>query len=189
MTTSQRRQRDVVDLLLGQHKEIQRLFGKLAKARGTQKRQAFEDLVRLLAVHETAEEELVHPLARTKIPNGKRVIDARLKEEDSAKRTLAELYDLGVDHPDFDARLAALATEVLEHAAKEERLEFPQLRDRLDEPERRRMALMVQAAEAVAPTRPHPEVGESVTANLLAGPALAIFDRARDAVRDWRKSH
>jgi hypothetical protein len=41
----------------------------------------------------------------------------------------------------------------------------------------------------VAPTRPHPTAGESATANLIAGPPAALFDRMRDAVRDWRQSH
>ncbi|WP_228782529.1 hypothetical protein [Nocardia abscessus] len=45
------------------------------------------------------------------------------------------------------------------------------------------MAGSVRAAEAVAPTRPHPHAGESAAANLLAGPPLALFDRARD----WRQ--
>jgi hypothetical protein len=49
-----------------------------------------------------------------------------------------------------------------------------------------RMAGALKAAEAIAPTRPHPMVGESGMANLMAGPPLAMFDRARDAVRDWQ---
>jgi hypothetical protein len=51
-----------------------------------------------------------------------------------------------------------------------------------------RMAGAVQAAEKLAPTRPHPKAGESAAANLLAGPPMALFDRLRDAVRDWRES-
>jgi hypothetical protein len=63
----------------------------------------FEDLVRLLAVHETAEEEAVHPTARRKLDHGEEAVENRLYEEDEAKRALAELYDLGVEHPEFDA--------------------------------------------------------------------------------------
>ncbi|MEV6099814.1 hypothetical protein [Nocardia sp. NPDC051981] len=44
-----------------------------------------------------------------------------------------------------------------------------------------------ECAEALAPTRPHPEVGVSLAANLLVGPPLAVFDRIRDAVREWRR--
>ncbi|WP_433756832.1 hypothetical protein [Nocardia sp. CA-135398] len=45
----------------------------------------------------------------------------------------------------------------------------------------------VRLAEAVAPTRPHPKTSESAVANLSAGPPLAIFDQARDAVRYRRR--
>jgi hypothetical protein len=49
-------------------------------------------------------------------------------EEDQAKQELAALYDLGVEHPDFDARLARFADAVIEHASHEELQEFPSLR-------------------------------------------------------------
>jgi hemerythrin superfamily protein len=186
MTTTQTR--DVVDLLLDQHNEIRRLFSQVGSARGTQKRELFEDLVRLLAVHESAEEIVVHPTARGKFARGEQVVEMREHEEDQAKHALAALYDMGVDHPEFDAKLAKVAEAVEEHATREETEEFPPLRENTSVDQLRRMAGALQAAEAVAPTRPHPKSGESGVANLLAGPPLAIFDRARDAVRDWRQS-
>jgi hypothetical protein len=178
-------EQDVVDLLIEQHNQIKTLFGQVAAAHGDQKRELFEDLVRLLAVHESAEEEVVHPAARRKIDDGDDIVDSRLEEEGQAKHALADLYDLGVDHPEFDSRLKMLASEVIRHATNEESEEFSRLRDVFKPAELRRMAGAVKAAEALAPTRPHPMAGESATANLLAGPPLAVFDRARDAVRDW----
>jgi hemerythrin superfamily protein len=182
------RQQDVVDLLLSQHDQIKSLFSQVGAAHGKQKRELFENLVRLLAVHESAEEEVVHPTARRTIDGGDRVVDQRLQEEDEAKHALAELYDLGVDHPDFDGKLTTLAEAVIEHATHEETEEFRYLRANLAPDRLRRMAAAVQAAEAVAPTRPHPAGGESAVANLIVGPPAAIFDRVRDAVRDWRKA-
>jgi hypothetical protein len=46
--------------------------------RGQQRRDSWFELVPLLSVHETAEEELVHPLARASIDSGDAVVDARL---------------------------------------------------------------------------------------------------------------
>jgi hemerythrin superfamily protein len=187
VTTTQ--DQDVVDLLLAQHNEIKALFQQVAMATGTQKRDLFEQLVRLLAVHESAEEEVVHPAARRKANAADAVVDARLREEDEAKHALADLYDMGVDHPQFDSKLDTLAGAVLDHAEHEEHDEFPYLRQNLDAEARRRMAGAVRAAEATAPTRPHPASGESAPANMLAGPPMAVFDRMRDAVRDWSRSH
>jgi hypothetical protein len=177
----------VVDLLLEQHDQIKSLFNQLETAQGSMKRELFEDLVRLLAVHESAEEEVVHPFARRKLEGGDQVVEQRLHEENEAKHALAELYGMGVDNPDFDRELAMLATAVIEHATREENEEFLHLRRAVDADRLRRMAGALRAAEATAPTRPHPSTPESATANILAGPPLAMFDRARDAVRDWRQ--
>jgi hemerythrin superfamily protein len=183
------KQHDVVDLLREQHSQIKSLFNRVAgEPQGRQKRELFEDLVRLLAVHETAEEEVVHPIARRRIDSGEQVVENRRREEDQAKRELAELYDMGVDHPQFNARLAKLSDAVTQHADREEAEEFRSLRQQVPQEQLQRMAEAVRAAERMAPTRPHPHGGESAPANLLAGPPLAIFDRMRDAVRDWRET-
>jgi hemerythrin superfamily protein len=187
VTTTQ--EQDVVDLLLEQHDQIRSLFSQVQSAQGTTKRELFEDLVRLLAIHESAEEEIVHPFARRKLEGGDQVVDARLHEEDEAKHVLAELYDLGVDHPEFDMKFAALAMSVTEHATHEENEEFLHLRQMVEPDKLRRMAGALRAAEATAPTRPHPNAPESATGNILAGPPLAIFDRMRDTMRDWRQDH
>lgn len=49
------------------------------------------------------------------------------------------------------------------------------------------MAKAVKAAEAMAPTRPHPGV-ESATANVALGPVAALMDRTKDAVRKAMKN-
>lgn len=184
-----KKQQDVVDVLLDQHTQIKSLFSRVAnEPQGAQKRELFQDLVRLLAVHETAEEEVVHPIARRKIDSGEQVVDSRRKEEDQAKRELAQLYDMGVDHPEFNAKLAKLSEAVIQHADREEAEEFQALRRQVPQEQLVRMAGAVRAAEKTAPTRPHPHSGESAAANLMAGPPLAIFDRIRDAVRDWRET-
>jgi hypothetical protein len=44
------------------------------------------------------------------------------------------------------------------------------------------MTTAVRAAEAIAPTRPHPGV-ESPMKNLAVGPFASLLDRARDAIQ------
>jgi hemerythrin superfamily protein len=180
---------DVVDVLVDQHNEIKRLFRELKSAKGERKEELFEDLVRLLSVHETAEEEVVHPIARRKIDHGADVVDSRLHEEQESKHALAELYDIGVDSPEFDRKLSALADLVIRHSDQEEESEFKYLRKNVPAEQLRGMAVAVKAAEAIAPTRPHPGVGQSAIANILAGPPMAVLDRIQDRLHDWRKSH
>lgn len=173
---------DVVTLLMAQHSAIRNLFAEVKHAQGEAKRDAFEQLVRLLAVHETAEEEVVHPLSRS-APGGSGVVDDRLTEEHQAKQKLQRLEEIGPDGDGFDELLEELRLEVLEHARAEERYEFMQLRHRASPERLSALATMVRAAEATAPTHPHPGV-ESATANLAVGPFAAVVDRVRDAMRN-----
>jgi hemerythrin superfamily protein len=174
---------DVVDLLLTQHARIEEQFLLVVGSAGAQRQEAFDTLVRMLAVHETAEEEVIHPLSRTIDPHGGGVVDDRLKEEQQAKELLVALRDADVDSEGFEVSLLMLRTAVLTHARHEERYEFPQLRAKVPGERLRALASVVRAAEAAAPTRPHPGV-ESATANLVAGPALAVVDRIRDLARE-----
>ncbi|MET8280383.1 hemerythrin domain-containing protein [Micromonospora sp. NPDC005174] len=174
---------DVVDLLLAQHAQVEQLFLLVIGGTGDTRRDAFDDLVKLLAVHETAEEEVVHPLART-LPGGggDAMVDDRLDEERQAKETLKTLIDGGVDADGFDTGIILLRDAVLTHARYEERYEFPLLRQHVPADRLRSLATAVRGAQATAPTRPHPSA-QSATGNLAAGPALAIIDRVRDALR------
>ncbi|WP_307813204.1 hemerythrin domain-containing protein [Micromonospora luteifusca] len=72
------------------------------------RRDAFDDLVKLLGAHETAEEEVVHPLARS-LPGsgGDAMVDDRLEEERQAKETLRTLIAGGVDADGFDTGINA----------------------------------------------------------------------------------
>ncbi|MBT2529976.1 hemerythrin domain-containing protein [Streptomyces sp. ISL-99] len=173
---------DVVALLMRQHGDIRNLFDEVEAATGEERRDAFRRLVRLLAVHETAEEEIVHPFARRSLPGGEQVVEDRLAEERAAKEMLADLDDMDTDDPKFLPLLQALRTDVQEHARAEERYEFTHIRRSTDATNLAAMAKAIKAAEAMAPTRPHPGV-ESAAANLALGPVAALMDRTRDAVR------
>jgi CBS domain-containing protein/hemerythrin superfamily protein len=175
----------IVDLILARHEQIKAQFTAVGTSIGGQKEELFHDLVRMLAVHEAAEEELIHPMVRKYA--GDAAVEDRLAEEDEAKHALARIYDMGVDHPQFDVELLALADDVVAHAEAEEAEELPHLRTELSDEEAERLAKLFKAAEATAPTRPHPAAGESAIGNLLAGPPLAVFDRIRDLVRDAGK--
>ncbi|GHE53079.1 hemerythrin [Streptomyces longispororuber] len=176
------RDSDVVSLLMRQHGDIRNLFDEVEASTGDERRDAFRRLVRLLAVHETAEEEVVHPFARRGLAGGGQVVEDRLAEEKAAKETLAALDDVDTDDPKFMPQLLALRADVQEHARAEERYEFTHIRRSTDVTNLAAMAKAVRAAEAMAPTRPHPGV-ESGAANMTLGPVAALMDRTKDAVR------
>jgi len=172
---------DVVSFLKEQHEQIKTLFGTVAATRGKERANAFYALRRLLAVHETAEEEIIHPAARRALPQGEAVIEARLREEKQAKKILVELEKLDVDSPAFESQLRTLELAVVAHADAEEREELERLAVTLEPARLDRMRRATELAELMAPTRPHPGV-ESAAANLLIGPFASMLDRARDVL-------
>jgi hypothetical protein len=175
---------DVVLFLKHQHEEIKRLFAETLNANDTESRaKSFFELRRLLAVHETAEEMVVHPLARRKVAFGEGIVDARLDEEKEAKQHLVELEKMDVDSTEFRNALTELQSAVVAHAQHEENEEFNKLREELDGSDLKRAATMARVAERMAPTRPHPGV-ERAGENMLAGPFAAMLDRARDGMKN-----
>jgi hemerythrin superfamily protein len=174
---------DVVKFLKDQHNLIKDMFDEVFSASDTRAREeAFVELRQLLAVHETAEEMVVHPRVRHEAANGDEIVDARLQEEHTAKQTLSKLESMDIGSQKFIDELTKFRDAVIEHAEHEENEEFTKLERNLTADDRERMAKAVLAAEAISPTRPHAGV-ESAKMNFAVGPFVSMLDRARDAIR------
>lgn len=171
---------DVIGLLLEQHGRIRDLFHEVKRANGPEKQELFDDLRALLAVHETAEELVLRPV--TVRVAGQEVADARNREEQEANAVLAMLEDLDLNDPEFDIRLARLERAVDAHAEAEETGEFAQVLAHCDADERHHLGRRLRAAEAMAPTHPHPEVDPGSTEQRLKGPFAAMVERVRDTL-------
>ncbi|OBF60498.1 hemerythrin [Mycobacterium sp. 852002-51971_SCH5477799-a] len=173
---------EVVAFLKAQHNLIEDMFDQVLHATDPKAREEpFATLRQLLAVHETAEEMVVHPRVRREDDAGDAIVDARLKEEHDAKELLSAIEKLDITSDEFIAELTKLRGAVLEHARQEEDEEFPVLKRKVDTDDLKRMGAAVRAAEAIAPTRPHPGV-ESAKLNFALGPFASMLDRARDLI-------
>ena len=176
---------DVVALLTSQHEQVKALFATLRNAQGEAATEPFDQLRAMLAVHETAEEEVVYPAMR-KLGHDT-IVEARLSEEDEAKKTLADLEKMGPTASEFPGMLAAFEKDVLAHAEAEEHEVFPLLRQGIEGDELRRMADALLVAESMAPTHAHKMAPTSAAGNLILGPFVAMVDRVRDAIREHSK--
>ena len=175
---------DVIALVLEDHRQIKSMMNDLSAstAQGDSD-DLFERLIAKLAMHETAEEEVVHPLAR-KTPGGDAIVDELLTEEDKGKKALAELEKMGPSDPGFKSKFEMVKQEVLTHAEHEELREHPNLRSNVDEEQRAKAASMFRVAEKIGPTHAHKMAPESATGNIFVGMFVAVADRVRDAIRD-----
>jgi hemerythrin superfamily protein len=175
---------EVVAFLKAQHNLIEDMFDQVLHASDPHAREKpFVQLRQLLAVHETAEEMVVHPRVRRELDAFDSVVDARLEEEHDAKELLSKIEKIDITSQQFIDELTKLRDVVLDHALHEETYEFPKLQEELDTDELKRLTAAVRAAEAIAPTRPHAGV-ESAMLNFAIGPFASMLDRARDLIGD-----
>jgi hemerythrin superfamily protein len=178
-------QRDVIEVLEQDHREVEQMFAELESLRGastpeaqSRRKDVTEQVTIELVRHSVAEEVLVYPQVEDKV-SAEEAEHAR-KEHADAEETLNRLEKLDADDPTFDDELASLMAEIRHHIADEEGQMFAHMRQAIDADELRELGGRVEAFKKVAPTRPHPNVPNEPLARMAAGPAASLLDRMRD---------
>jgi hemerythrin superfamily protein len=178
-------QRDVIEILEHDHREVEQMFSELEGLRGassdeakSRRKELTEQVTIELVRHSVAEEVLVYPEVEERV-SAEEAEHAR-EEHAEAEETLQRLEKLDADDPEFDDELATLMKEIRHHIEDEEGEMFTHMRQVIDEDELRKLGERVEAFKKVAPTRPHPNVPNEQFARVAAGPAASLFDRMRD---------
>jgi hemerythrin superfamily protein len=180
-------QRDVIEILTHDHREVEAMFAELESLRGAtgeagrDRRKDLVDQVTIeLVRHSVAEEAEVYPAVKDKVSDAE--AEQAKHEHAEAEETLKRLEGLQPDDPSFDEQLATLMREIREHVAKEEGEMFPHLRQVLSQDELVELGAKVESVKKIAPTRPHPSAPDQPPGNKVLGPVAGLFDRIRDAV-------
>ena len=178
-------QRDVIEILEHDHREVEQMFAELESLRGastdeakSRRKDVTEQVTIELVRHSVAEEVIVYPTVEKKV-SAEEVEHAR-EEHAEAEETLQRLEKLDPDDPDFDDELATLMDEIRHHIEDEEGQMFAHMRQVIDEDELLRLGARVEAFKKVAPTRPHPNVPNEPLPRAAVGAAASLFDRMRD---------
>jgi hemerythrin superfamily protein len=178
-------QRDVIEVLEHDHREVEEMFAELESLRGAstdearaRRKELADDVTIELVRHSVAEEVLVYPVVDDKV--SKEEADHAREEHAEAEETLQKLEKLDADDPRFDDELATLMKEIRHHIEDEEDEMFAHMREVIDADELRKLGARVEAFKKVAPTRPHPNVPNEPLPRAAAGPAASLFDRMRD---------
>jgi hemerythrin superfamily protein len=178
-------QRDVIEILEHDHREVEEMFSELESLRGAssdedlRRRKELTDQVTIeLVRHSVAEEVLVYPKVEDKV--SKEEAEHAREEHAEAEETLAKLEKLDADDPGFEDALGELMAEIRHHIEDEEGQMFANMREAIDEDELRTLGGRVEAFKKVAPTHPHPNVPNEALPRTAAGPAASLFDRMRD---------
>ena len=143
--------RDVVTHVRHQHDNIGRLFADVAKASRVRRAEAFPPLVRLLAVHETAEETVIYPALLWGGTEATEVVRLRQAEEDLAKKALADLEGMDPASDRFDEAFTDFRADVEAHIEAEESEVLPRLDEARSRSELRMMDMGFVFVESIAP--------------------------------------
>lgn len=175
--------RDGIQVLKDEHRRMIELFQEIEAipiTEGERRKAVFEQVSTALSVHAVAEEELLYPLMRRSIPDGEQMVEHALDEHQTVKETLARLERMSGDNLDFDVELRTLMTNVREHIQEEEGELLPLLRQHVDQKTLDSLGPQLEAAEAMAPTRPHPNAPNTPPGNVLAGAGTMVVDKVKD---------
>jgi hypothetical protein len=138
----------VVAAVQQDHREIEEMLDRVEMASGDARKGAFDRLASKMKAHETAEEQIVHPLAKQE--GNTDTVEELVNEEMSASRALKKLEGMDVDSDEFETAFAQLKRDVLAHARQEEREEHPSLMEDTPADELERRAGMFEKAEQAA---------------------------------------
>lgn len=176
-------ERDAVDVLEADHREVDVLLWQLEQQAEAAPKRVLDEAVRKLSVHSAIEIELLYPFVAEHVEGGNdRAKQARLDHEE-VEMSMLRLRSVPMSTEEFRGELAKLIADVRRHVGEEEAELFPALRGAADEGELTTLGQRLQHAMRHAPTRPHPHAPKSAVGAKVAGRVAGTWDRLRDALR------
>ena len=173
---------DLVDVLTGDHRAVEDLFGQLEQVgwQPTRIRDLIDVTVAELMRHDVAEEQYLYPLVRRCLDDGEELSAGALAAHHDVERLMNDLMGTDVEHPVFASLVGRLMRAVRTHFRHEETAVFPRLRSSCDVNNLVNLATEVLSAKMLAPTRPHP----AAPLGRITGPLIGLLDQAVDALTD-----
>jgi len=125
---------DVVDLIMQDHREAERLFNEL-ETRPDKRLNLTPVLTTLLIAHSRAEEAEVYPVAREEADEADEIAHSQ-EEHAQVDELLKRLAGVDPESPKFGQVLTELAEAVNRHVQEEEAIVLPALAERLSDARR-----------------------------------------------------
>jgi len=127
-TSTRSGEKDAIQLLKADHREVEKLFGQFEKAKDEDRKQALADKICLeLKVHTQIEEEIFYPAGREYLDD-EEMIDEAVVEHAAAKDLIAEIEGMQPSDDLYDAKVTVLQEQIEHHVEEEEKELFPKLK-------------------------------------------------------------
>jgi hypothetical protein len=126
---------DALELLTSQHDEVESLIDEIENTDDPDiKQQLFEELADNIAAHAKIEETIFYPAAMAE--KTRELLLESTEEHLVVKRVLADMVELDVGDPQFDAKLSVVKESIRHHAHDEEEDKlFPMVRKAMSQDE------------------------------------------------------
>jgi hemerythrin superfamily protein len=176
---------DVLQLLQQDHREIDELLRRLEVPAGradfdrSGREFLLDRLVSVASRHEAAEELVLWPEVRSRLPDGASLADEALRQEREGKAVL-DLLRVVRSEDEIVEECGLLHELVQKHGDFEEHRVFPSLRKRTTCVWRTLAAYRFRAARRAGPTRPHPNGPDRPLGLVTMGASVAVVDHLRD---------
>jgi hemerythrin-like domain-containing protein len=128
-------QRDAIDMLLEDHKRVQKVlkeFEKVERDDADALRELVETACMELQIHSMLEEEIFYPAVRSQVAeddmDSQDLLNEAEVEHESIDELIAKLQELEVDDPMYCAHFAVLGEYVRHHIKEEEKELFPEVK-------------------------------------------------------------
>lgn len=175
---------DALAVLKQDHRDVEKLFKRFERSGDGAHRAKAElvtSMIENLSRHAEIEELVFYPAVRQQLPRAESAVLEALEEHHLVKIVLEELEGLDPSAERFDAKVITMIELVRRHVKEEEADLFPVIRDRIGSRQLLTMGDKLRAAKPRVPTRPHPAAPDEPPANGVAGGAVAVIDRVRNA--------
>lgn len=164
------------------HVRLDELLDQLQSVSGDAQDAVMTEVCRLVFPHAFAEESVLWPELRRRLPDGHDLTLQVEQEHQEVNELVVSLEDPSLERTAREEIIARLVTVLREDVRDEEDMLLPRLQSVVDTRRLRQLGLMWEAVRRVAPTRPHPAISRRPPGNALAALPLTLLDRSRDAL-------
>ncbi len=147
---------DAIVLLKDDHTQIRKLFREFQKSGTTSARKGrlVEQMIELLTVHTSIENEVMYPRVRELLPDLEDDILESYEEHHVADVLVMELYTMTPEDERFEAKTSVLIENVTHHMDEEEHDWFPKVRGGLGRKQLQDLGEQLIEARKGAPRQP-----------------------------------
>jgi hypothetical protein len=176
-----------------EHVQLDELLRELEAAPRDAQDGLLQRINRLVFPHAFAEESVLWPELRRRLPDGEALTLRVELEHQEVNELVTALEDPYLDEVERWPIIGRLIEVLREDVRDEEDELLPRLQEVVDARRLRQLGVAWELVRRTAPTRPHPVVSRRPPGNALAALPLTVLDRGRDrlddAARRWPQVH